>query len=112
MSGNNLKRVFSDVVSIDGWHTPFDGVSGVASVHIDAVFGDARIGGELDAPIRFRLRLKKAEIVVVIPSSEPLEVQKATVARSQSINSVSIRRRSETTANSHISIGAAILTVD
>jgi hypothetical protein len=104
LSGNNIKRIFSDVVSVDSWHTPFDGLSGTATVHIDAVFGEARIGGDAEAPIRFRLSLRRAEIVVVVPHSEPLQIQKGTVARSESNGQLNITRRTERTISAQAGV--------
>ncbi|MCW4461961.1 hypothetical protein OK349_09605 [Sphingomonas sp. BT-65] len=108
MSGNNLKRIFADVVSIDSWHTPFDGRTGTATVHIDAVFGEARLGGEANAPIRFRLSLRRADVVVAIAPTEPLAVDKGSVARNQSISSVKIARRSETSTDINMSANAKV----
>ena len=108
MGRNNLKRVFADVVSIDAWHTPFDGERGVASLHVDATFSTARLGGEKDSPIRFRLSLKRAELVVIVPANEPLEVIKDTVSRDQTISSVEISRSQTTNTSAHLGVGALV----
>lgn len=102
--GNNLKRLLADVVSVDAWHTPFDGETGIASLHVDVVFGEARIGGEREAPVRFRLALKRAEVVVVVPSSEPLEVQRGSVVRDQPEETIHRTRRSEGVRSGEIGI--------
>lgn len=44
-------------------------------------FGVARVGGEADSPVRFRLSIKRAEIIVLIPESEPVRVDKRSVSR-------------------------------
>jgi hypothetical protein len=78
---DNRRRAFADVVSIDAWHEPFDGEHGRADLHADIVFGTARVGGEAAAPVRFRLSVKRAEIVLVVPSSEPVSIDRGTVSR-------------------------------
>ena len=80
-NSTNRKRAFADVVSIDAWHDRFDGKRSRVDLHADVVFGTARVGGEIDAPIRFRLSVKRAEIVVVIPDTEPVSVTPQSVAR-------------------------------
>jgi hypothetical protein len=78
---DNRRRAFADVVTVDAWHESFDGKRFKADLHADVVFGMARVGGEAESPIRFRLSVKRAEIVVVIPESEPLTVDTQSVAR-------------------------------
>jgi|SRR5215204_247580 len=77
----NRRRVFSDAVSIDAWHDRFDGKRSIVDLHADVVFGVARVGGDTDSPIRFRLSIKRAEVVVVIPDTEPISVNPKSVAR-------------------------------
>jgi hypothetical protein len=77
----NRKRAFADVVSIDAWHDRFDSRHSTVDLHADVVFGVARVGGEIDSPIRFRLSVKRAELVVVIPETEPVSVNPKSVAR-------------------------------
>jgi hypothetical protein len=78
---DNRKRAFADVVSIDAWHDDFDGRRSKVDLHADVVFGTARVGGEPESPIRFRLSVRRAEVVVVIPELEPVSVVKKSVAR-------------------------------
>ncbi|WP_338828819.1 hypothetical protein [Bradyrhizobium sp. 27S5] len=78
---DNRTRAFADVVTIDAWHQAFDEQTSSADLHADVVFGTARVGGELDSPIRFRLSVKRAEIVVVIPEAEPVAVDRRSVSR-------------------------------
>jgi hypothetical protein len=78
---DNRKRAFADVVSIDAWHNAFDNQNSRADLHADVVFGVARVGGEPESPVRFRLSIKRAEIVVVIPESEPVSVDRTSVSR-------------------------------
>ncbi|HEY1632564.1 MAG TPA: hypothetical protein VGF56_14710 [Rhizomicrobium sp.] len=78
---DNRKRAFAEVVSIEAWHRPFDHANPTADLHADVVFGTARVGGEAESPVRFRLRMKRAEIVIAIPESEPISVDKQSVSR-------------------------------
>lgn len=79
--GNNRSRVFSEVVSIDAWHRPFvDGVD-LVDLHADVVFLSARVGEEQDSAVRFRLSIKRAEVVVIVPEHEPVAIDKWSVQR-------------------------------
>lgn len=79
-NSDNRKRAFADVVSIDAWHAPF-GKTETVDLHADVVFGEARVGGEEESAVRFRLKVKRAEVVVVIPETEPVGVVKSSVSR-------------------------------
>jgi hypothetical protein len=83
MRGNtdNRKRAFADVVTIDAWHNEFNDECKTADLHADVVFGTARLGGEAASQVRFRLSIKRAEIVVIVPELEPLSVAKTSVSR-------------------------------
>jgi hypothetical protein len=78
---DNRRRAFADVVTIDAWHDAFDGEKARADLHADIVFGTARVGGEPESPIRFRLSIKRAEIVLVVPPSEPITIDRSSVSR-------------------------------
>jgi hypothetical protein len=78
---DNRKRAFADVVSIDVWHDAFDRKHPKVDLHADVAFSTARVGGEPESPIRFRLSLRRAEVVVVIPDTEPASVDRKSVAR-------------------------------
>ena len=80
-NSENRRRAFADVVTIDAWHESFGPEVGTADLHADVVFGVARVGGETDSPVRFRLSIKRAEIIVLIPESEPVRVDKRSVSR-------------------------------
>lgn len=79
-NSGNRRRLFADLVNIDAWHEPF-GVAACVDLHADVVFGSARLGGEAESPIRFRLKAKRAEVLVVVPDTEPLAVDKKSVSR-------------------------------
>jgi hypothetical protein len=80
MNSDNRRRLFADLVNIDAWHEPFGSVARV-DLHADIVFGMARLGGDAASPVRFRLRAKRAEVLVIIPDTEPLTVDRASVSR-------------------------------
>lgn len=80
-NSDNRRRAFADLVTIEAWHDAFDGKRAKADLHADVVFSTARVGGERDSPVRFRLSVKQAEIVVVIPDSEPVSVDIKSVSR-------------------------------
>ncbi len=77
---SNSSRALRQVVSLDGWIAAFD-TNETATVHADVVFREGRFGAEQDDKVRFRLSLKRAEIVLVAPESEPLRVVRASVHR-------------------------------
>ena len=81
MSDNNRRRALAEVVSIDAWHDEFTSTTLKVALHVDVVFETGRIGGETESPVRFRLNVKQADVVVVIPESEPLKVEKKSVSR-------------------------------
>ena len=78
---DNRIRSFSDVVSIDAWHQDLNDKCSRADLHAHVVFGEAKLGGEQESPVRFRLSIRRAEIVVVISETEPLGVDPASVTR-------------------------------
>lgn len=78
-AGDNRSRFFADVVSIDAWHMPFDDHR-VADLHADVVFRMARMSDPAST-LSFKLGLKRAEIRVIIPQFEPVEIVKSSVAR-------------------------------
>jgi len=83
MSANNFKRIFIDVVSLDAWHKPFDEKCTISDLHVDVAFVDrARLGGEEESKVRFHLSIKKAEIHVIVPPGELVEVLPDSVVRS------------------------------
>lgn len=102
--------MFADVVSIDAWHSPFDGKSGTASLHVDVVFNTARLGGEATAPVRFRLSLKRAELVVILPPTEPLEIIRSSVDRTQNTTIVQKTDRIIDQKHANIHAGARVST--
>jgi hypothetical protein len=80
-NSDNRKRAFADVVTIDAWHGSFLEGHAKVDLHVDVVFGTARIGGDSQSPVRFRLSAKRAEVVVIIPESEPVLIDRNSVSR-------------------------------
>lgn len=78
---DNRLKAFAEVISIDAWHEQFSEDRQIADLHADVVFGTARVGGERESPVRFRLSLKRAELIIIIPDSEPIGVDRSTIAR-------------------------------
>jgi hypothetical protein len=104
---NNRLRIFADVVSIDAWHKPFGENCPRADLHVDAVFREAvAMGGEEASRVRFRLSLKRAEVVVVIPPAEPVIIDRSSVARETPIlegkQTTSIVKKKQAAANAKI----------
>jgi hypothetical protein len=80
-NSENRKRAFADVVTIDAWHDSFSKEASTVDLHADVVFGTARVGGDSQSPVRFRLSVRRAEVIVVIPDSEPVLVDRKSVSR-------------------------------
>lgn len=81
MNEHNRRRALADMVSLDAWRG--ERRSAKADLHVDVVFGEARVGGEVEERARFRLSLKRAEVVVVIPATEPARIDKTSVVRGE-----------------------------
>lgn len=84
VSLDNRRRAFSDAVTVDAWHKPFNGERRKASLHAHVAFGEARVGDEPGMRISFRLGLRRAEVVVAIGEGEGLQIDKTSVARKSS----------------------------
>lgn len=82
MNQLNRKRALADVVGVEAWHAGFPAKGGgKAKLHIDVVFGQARMGSSPLDTVQFRLALKQAEIVIVIPAQEPVGIDPGSVVR-------------------------------
>jgi hypothetical protein len=95
----NSKRVLDDLLSIEAWHTPFGQFGGAATIHADVVFRDARMGQEAESKVRFRVRLRRAEIVLVIPPGEPLRMIQDSIARDDPFSATKITDRIDLTSS-------------
>lgn len=98
------------MVTIDAWHASLNEDCGQADLHADVVFGEARVGGESDSPLRFRLSIKRAEVIIVIPEHEPIAVDRASVSRDSLEMEGSIRDTVTRTARASVG-GAANIAV-
>jgi uncharacterized protein YjbI with pentapeptide repeats len=77
----NRVRAVSELVAVDAWLGRNKEVPERTDLHVDVSFGIARLGGEESSPVRFRLSLRKAEIVVVVPEGEPVKVDRTSIWR-------------------------------
>lgn len=80
-AGANNPRTFAQVASLDAWRSPYSGEKALADLHIDVVFGEGRLGGEVDSPVRFILGLKRAEVHINLDRGGILEIRSSSVAR-------------------------------
>ncbi|MGH6977883.1 MAG: hypothetical protein ACRED4_01095 [Brevundimonas sp.] len=105
MNQRNRKRSLADVVGVEAWHDGFSAKSGKAKLHIDVVFGMARMGSAPSDRVQFRLALKQAEVVIVIPPGEPVGVDPASVVRDAPEVTGVLTRRSETENDTALEAG-------
>lgn len=104
---SNSSRALRQVVSLDGWIATFD-TEETATVHADIVFREGRFGAEQSDKVRFRLSLKRAEIVLVIPEDEPLRVVRASVCRTP-VRAAEVRHVTrETNAQAEGKVGLSV----
>jgi hypothetical protein len=112
-NSDNRQRIFAEVVSIQAWHNSFNSKVSKADLLVDVVFGEARIGGELVSPIRFKLELRCAELIVVVPETEPVSVDLSSVSRDAPLRkgrlteTVEHSRKADIKGGSSVSAGAA-----
>ncbi len=106
---SNRKRALEEVVSLEAWHKRFTIKRKRSPLHVDVVFKEGFIGAEANAPVRFRLSLRRAEITVVIPPGEPARVAPESVSRdAPAIQSKAIlERRAKTMRTRRTSAQAA-----
>lgn len=81
MSDSNRRRALAEVVNAEAWHQAFAEGRARTDLHVDVVFGIGRIGGGDPSGVRFRLALKRAELVVIVPDVEPVKVDPSSVRR-------------------------------
>lgn len=80
---SNTKRALSELVSVDAWHMKFcEGVE-TADLHVEVSFGDARLGGDNKAPVQFTVKVMRATVAVILPSSGALRVERSSIAREE-----------------------------
>lgn len=76
----NERRALSSLFSVDAWTVKAD-EDGRTSLCVDVTFSVAKMGGDGKAPVSFVLRLRRAEIVVIMPVMGEYVVDPQTVAR-------------------------------
>jgi len=81
VDNDNRTRTLAEVASLDAWHKGFTTTRKAVDLHVDVSFSEGRIGGEPEAEVRFRLRLRRADVVIVVPPLERVGVDKASVSR-------------------------------
>jgi len=77
----NRRKEFAAVVTIEAWHGKFGPNSAKVDLHVDVVFGTSRVGGEPESPVRFCLSVKQADVVIIVPETEPVAIDKKSVSR-------------------------------
>jgi hypothetical protein len=81
LNSDNRRRAFADVVTVEAWHDDFKKGASRVDLHADVVFGTARLGGERESSVRFRLSIRRAELLIIIPELEPVSVDAESVSR-------------------------------
>lgn len=77
----NDKQLFADLVSLEAWHDEFTQEHSTASLFANVVFGEAKMGGNSDADVTFRMKITRAEIVIVVSDFEPVSIDPREVER-------------------------------
>ncbi|RDL46290.1 hypothetical protein BLJAPNOD_06484 [Ensifer sp. M14] len=108
---SNRVRIFSELVSVDAWHLPFTEKRLAVSLHADVSFATARMGGEDDSPVRFTVDLKRAELRVIIPETEQLVIDRASIARMEETTTGTQKSKSTRKAKGAVK-GGVSLSVD
>ncbi|WP_421736800.1 hypothetical protein [Caulobacter sp.] len=111
MIEHNRRRALADLVGLDAWKGALD-KQGRFNLHVDVAFGVSRVGGGVEERARFRICLKRAEVVVIVPPTEPATVDKATVERDSGGLSVKTqesyvtRTQAAASARANVTVGA------
>jgi len=104
----NAQRALANLFSVDAWIIEVDQQKR-SSLCVDVTFAVAKMGGDGLAPVSFTLRLRRAEIVVLMPLMGEFSVDPATVARllpgTQKVER-SYKIKKDGTAEAGLSIGA------
>ena len=93
---SNRQMSLKEVVSIEAWYQCFSDETRETDFFLHIKFQDGIFGADPNDPVRFKIRLKRA-VVVVIPE-DPIKVPKASVRRDRVIVDAkkTIERRSAT----------------
>jgi hypothetical protein len=79
MSLNNRERILGDLVSIEAWFKRLTEQNPASDFFLHVRFQEAVFGSKPEDVVRFRVRLRKANITVVV--EEPIKVPRDTVRR-------------------------------
>jgi len=116
ISNNNKRRTLHRLAVTRAW---FDLVQDSNPLrytfHMDVSFQNERLGGGEDDPVRFRIGLKKCELVVVLPrDKDALKIDPRTIASDQSPAYVTIDRKTlasaEMSGSGALDVGPAGMT--
>lgn len=80
---NNIERSISEAVSVEAWHASFDEAEANVDVHVELVFGKARLGGTDSVPVKFSLQIRHAQLYIVLPKGDSLAVEQKSVDRGE-----------------------------
>lgn len=108
MIEHNRRRALADLVGLDAWKGALD-KQGRFNLHVDVAFGVARVGGGIEERARFRISLRRAEVVVIVPTTEPATIDKATVERDTGGFSVKTQESYVTRTQAAASAGANLV---
>ena len=71
---NKQNNMLFEVVKLVAWHEDFKVERRSVSVHADAVFEQAYMGGDKNSLVTFTLSVKQAELVILVPDTEPAKI--------------------------------------
>lgn len=78
---NNQKQIFADLVSLEAWHDEFTEENSRTQLFANVVFGEATMGTKATDKVTFRLKINRAEVIVIINDTEPACIDPREVAR-------------------------------
>ena len=68
---DNRREALTSLVAAEAWRRACKGKVKTAPVHVDVTFkGAVAVGGEEEAPVSFRLGLKRAEVRFILDDAE------------------------------------------
>lgn len=109
MSDTNRRKALAEVVTAEAWHAMFKPNRTQADLHVDVVFGAGRIGGGDSSGIRFRLSVRRAEVIVIVPEHEPVAIDKVSVRRdAPQAESGKIESKVKTRRSASLAAGAGL----
>ena len=97
MTYNNKQRALGRIAIIRAWFSPLTGLAPPRyAFQMDVSFQSDRLGGGPDDPVRFKVGLKRCQLVVVLPRAQSgLAIDHRTVEAGHSPTTVTISQRIE-----------------